>query len=601
MTKKNNQLVMPLLVAGLTFLTACVDSRYDLSDLDTSIGIGSDEGFILPTCSTKEIYLDDFLELNNSGSVVVKDNEKDDDYGDYMFQQRGEKVDPTHPSIDKISINNGESTNISVRIGISDLPADYDSLPIGSPLSDVPNSISERILTFNYEDSHPEEIKSLKMAETEGSIDINITFTEDMNGFISNFKTFNVELPQYMEFDVANTSVGEYELSGNILKFKNVKTDKPLTIETRIKKLYFTEGDEYNQLKFSEENITMTGDIKVDATYDEIKKGNGNINNLMINSTMSVNGLTIVSGNGSFKPKIEMNDLGDVQIEDLPDFLTNEDVVIDLYNPQVVVNIESDLPVSGFMDGIITAKKKDGTEISVDIPKLKINAVKENEGISNIMICRQEMASSEYTDQQIVPNLSDIIASLPNASTISFKVEAEVESVGESTFDLGKEYTMQPSYRIESPLDFGKNARIAYTDTLSGWNDNIKNLEFADKTYVRMTANIENRIPAYLTMDAHAIDVNGNKIDNLKVTVDSNIKASEDGSTSETTPIGITIEQKEANTLKDVDGIIFSIKAAASDGNNVIEGITLNAKKHCLLAKDIKVMLIGQVIIKSDN
>ena len=600
MKKKNNQLLMTLSVMGLMAFTACVDANYDLSDLDTTIGIGSDEGFTLPTSSTKRIFLDDFLKLNDSESVVVKDNEEDDDYGDYVFLQKGDDVDPVHPSIDEVAISDGESTDIPVKIEISNLPADYDQLPTGSTVQGTANSISEEIQVFIYKDTHPEEITSLKTAETEGSVDINITFTEDMSEFISNFKTFEVEFPQYMVIDVKSTSQA-CEVSSNILKFKNVPTNKPLTIEAYIKKLYFTELDERNNLAFDSENITMKGNIKVDATYDDILKGNGNIDNLLINSTMAINDLTIVSGNGCFNPKIEMNDLGNVQIEDLPDFLTNEDVVIDLYNPQVLVNIESDLSVSGFMEGNLIAKKKDGTEISIDIPKLKINAAKENEGISNIMICRQEMDFSEYTDHQVVPKLADIIEALPYINTISFKVEAKVETLDESTFELGKKYTMQPSYSIETPIDFGKDARISYTDTLSGWNEGIQHFDFTNMAYVRVTANIENRIPAYLTISAHAIDVNGKKIDNLRVAVDSDIKASKDGINPEETPIVITIDQKDANALKAVDGIIFSIEAAASDGNNAIEGITLNAKKHSLLAKDIKVTLMGKVILKSDD
>ena len=597
MTKKNKQLLMFLSAVGLMAFTACSDDKYDLGDLDTTIGIGSDDGLTLPTSSTKQIVLDDLLELNNSETVIIKDN------GDYMFHQQGDDADPAHPNIDKISISKGGTSDVPVNIKFSALPADYESLPVGSPLSGTAGSIYEEIQTFDYKDTYPEEVKLLKSADTEGSMEINIMFTEDLNGFISSFKTFDVEFPQYMEIDVQSTSQDKYDMSGNVLKFVNVPTNKPLVIKAEVKKLLFVELDERNKLTMDKENIIMKGDIKVNVTYDDAVKGNGNVNNLQINSTMALNNLTIVSATGCFSPKIEMADLGGMTLDDLPDFLTDENVVVDLYNPQIVINIESDMSVPGFLKGVLVAKDQNGNEMSrVNVPEMSINAVENNGGKSKILICRRSegIDYSEYTDVKEVDNLSDIVHKVPY--TISFETEARADdSRDDSHLMFGHDYTITSSYSMEAPLAFGKDARIVYNDTLDGWNDDIQDYEFADNSYLRVTTDMENRIPAYLLMSAQAIDVNGNYIDNLKVEIDKTIAASEDGVTPKTTPLVITIKQKAPNALKIVDGIVFTIEAMASDGTNTVEGITLNAKNHSLLAKDIKITLVGKVIIKSDD
>ena len=145
-------------------------------------------------------------------------------------------------------------------------------------------------------------------------------------------------------------------------------------------------------------------------------------------------------------------------------------------------------------------------------------------------------------------------------------------------------------------------AWIVYNDTLDGWNEDVQDLEFASNAYVRVTADIENCIPTYLTMKARAIDVDGKEMSDVKVTVDGNIAASEDGNTPKSSPITIKIEQNGKNGLKNLDGIIFSIEASASEGGNTpIVGQTLNAKKHSLTAKNIKVTLVGKLVVKSDD
>ena len=45
-----------------------------------------------------------------------------------------------------------------------------------------------------------------------------------------------------------------------------------------------------------------------------------------------------------------------------------------------------------------------------------------------------------------------------------------------------------------------------------------------------------------------------------------------------------------------VDGIAVRIEGAATDDNNSVVGVTLNANKHTLTAKDIVIKLIGKII-----
>lgn len=158
---------------------------------------------------------------------------------------------------------------------------------------------------------------------------------------------------------------------------------------------------------------------------------------------------------------------------------------------------------------------------------------------------------------------------------------------------------MQPAYRVEAPIAFAENAQIVYKDTIDEWHEDIEDFELSDNSYITFTANIENRVPAYLTLSAYAIDVDGQRMgdDEIKVEVSNTVIASADGATSSETPLTIRVSQNDGRALSRLDGLVFDVTASASDGGaNPVEGMTLNSEKHFLIARDIKIKLVGTLI-----
>ena len=43
---------------------------------------------------------------------------------------------------------------------------------------------------------------------------------------------------------------------------------------------------------------------------------------------------------------------------------------------------------------------------------------------------------------------------------------------------------------------------------------------------------------------------------------------------------------------------MFTIEGSAKENGNIIEGVTLNAYKHTLVARDIVVKVVGKMIIE---
>lgn len=150
---------------------------------------------------------------------------------------------------------------------------------------------------------------------------------------------------------------------------------------------------------------------------------------------------------------------------------------------------------------------------------------------------------------------------------------------------------------------FDEGARIVYNDTIDGWTDDLEDIDLMAGSAIELTANVENKIPAYLTVSATAIDVQGKPIpeNRIKVEVSSVINASEDGKTPVVTPLKIRLTEGEPGSVALVDGLTFRIEAASGEeGAKSIVGQTINAYNHTLKARDIKVRLVGKIIVNKD-
>ena len=348
--------------------------------------------------------------------------------------------------------------------------------------------------------------------------------------------------------------------------------------------------------KKNEGKVNMKGEIETSISFDEINANVTSIpSDLHLSAVMKMDDITITSAKGKFNPDIDLGNLGNIKINDVPDFLTGDDVNVNLHNPVIELEINSDIAVTGKVSGTIVATFDNGKpNRSVDIPKMTI---KPNAN-TRICICkhREGVDATNYDEVVEVPNLSDIFATIPK--TIKFDADASADATQEAEVKLGYPYTITPKYNITAPLAFDAGANISYTDSFDGWNEDIEDCEFAEGTYIELTADIENKLPAYLDVNADAIDVYGNKMsqDLIEVKVSKSIAASTDGVQAKTTPITITLREKKSGMLKKVDGLEYNIKLAAGEGNNAIVGKNINAYNHTITAKNIKVKLVGKII-----
>lgn len=582
-----------MFMAGAFVLSACTDNDYDFNEIDATIGIGGGD-LSIPGGSTDVIMLDDVLELEGTECVKIKEN------GDYVFAQEGDDAEASHPLIERITIMERNSTGYNIPFTL-----DARAKRLGKRASGTANTITANgtIRFFEYHGDKPEEVKALDKATVSDAFELKIMFSSALSQNISTLEDLSISFPAYMTLSDLTAS-SNYTYDNTKLDFTNVPTNKTLTIRGKIAELDFDSKDKtLGSLGINGNTINMTGNIVVNASLNMPSTVNiSEVSNFYISSDMTLGQLVVTGATGQFDPEIALNDLGNVTIDDVPDFLTDGNVVIDLYNPQILLSVYNDMDVPGFVEGTLTATK-DGRETArVSIPEIGIKPIGETQdGWTNICICRRadEINAGEYDEVVEVSNLSDLIRTIPD--NVSFSASARADNSKVATIELGHSYTVKPKYEIEAPLTFDKDARIVYTDSIDDWNEDIEEFELAEGSYITLTGTIENRVPVYLTLTAKAIDVDKNIIgtDEIEVIVSNTIVASADGETSTETPITIKLVQNKKGAMKKLDGLVLTFAGDATspeDGTSSVTGKTLNANNHFIVARDIKIRLTGKII-----
>ena len=587
--KKKQMKASLLLVSLLTLgflVTGCTNDDYDFDQIDATMGFGSGE-LEIPASSTMNIPLSDILELEEGGSVKIAAN------GDYLFQLTGSEASSASPMISPIVLR-GNSYSNTLTLNASS--AAKGTRAAGSHLSFV----SPKELMFKYNGTDA-AVKSLKSAEVAGEIELKINLTlGGLSSAITNINKVTLTLPGYLQISrVEDNGNGVPMVNGSKITVENVSTSSNLRLTIKAKKLDFANQDAYGKVV-----IGNNGSIKMDGYFDlgiEAHVTGVPTSALTIGANVNVNDITLKSATGIFDPEINISSLGDVTVTGVPDFLSEDGVRADLENPQIILSIHNDMDAAAKVSAKVISTKNGQNLATVQLPEMNIYKTTVAP-VTKICICRHntEELTAQYgaANVYVVSNLATLINQhIPDHVQIT-DVETKADLSQEMTIEFGRNYNVVPSYEIYAPLAFAEDAVIEYADDFDGWNDDLDDLELSEGTYVRLTADAQNLVPATLIVEATPLGLEGTDISNLiEVNVKKGtVKASADGVTAVNSPLEIELREKVKGGLQKLDGLSYKVKGKASHDGTTVTGINLNSKKHTLKLENIKVKLVGKVI-----
>ena len=587
---KKKQMKASLLLASLLTLgfsvTGCTNDDYDFDQIDATMGFGSGE-LEIPASSTMNIPLSDILELEEGGSVKIAAN------GDYLFQLTGSEASSASPMISPIVLRGNSYSN---TLTLNANSAAKGTRAAGSHLSFV----SPKELMFKYNGTDA-AVKSLKSAEVAGEIELKINLTlGGLSSAINKINKATLTLPGYLQISSVNgNGNGVPMVNGSKITVENVSTSRNLQLTIKAKKLDFANQDAYGKVV-----IGNNGSIKMDGYFDlgiEANVTGVPTSALSIGANVTVNDITLKSATGIFDPEINISSLGDVSVTGVPDFLSEDGVRADLDNPQIILSIKNDMDAAAKVSAKVISTKNGQNLATVQLPEMNICKTTVVP-VTKICICRHntEELTAQYGAANVyeVSNLATLINQhIPDHVQIT-DVETKADLSQEMTIEFGRNYNVVPSYEIYAPLAFAEDAVIEYADDFDGWNDDLDDLELSEGTYVRLTADAQNLVPATLIVEATPLGLEGADISNLiEVNVKKGtVKASADGLTAVNSPLEIELREKEKGGLQKLDGLSYKVKGKASHDGTTVTGINLNSEKHTLKLENIKVKLVGKVI-----
>ncbi len=614
-----------LLGAGM-LVTSCFED--DINDVDMTIGPSID--LTIPVGSTGSIYLRNIIETDG----VIQ--EMDD--GTYCVRSGG-PTNHTSIEIGNMDIEKPTIKDIDTEIGLQD----FFSGVRGVQKAGIPNECSYVIdenkanyylLLEKSSATIPDDVISVSHVTCyENKLTMTLVVS-GFNSFVTNvwIKGFKLRMPVDFEFSDPKF-MGERVLrrDGNDLMLTDNENGRKfevkngqLTMDFEVTFTGLKTGDRFifkdQKISFQRSEISVGGTfcIKKDDGLDmtkltvaELQKIQAEGLHSVLAEKITMNGPARFANNfvmrrfsGELQYKID--DVDPIKLEDLPDFLNDKGVVLDLDNPMFLVNARYEF-AAGLRTAItLTSKYTDasrfeGGELPSPVKKETGNVTLESHNGSAICYFAEKEATSlpsEYPGAKWhkVEGLSDLVWKIPDEITI------DVAPVSMNANDVEiKDYVVDVDYEVYAPLAFGEKFKLVYSGTETGLAEDFEDMEDVEDMDVSLNvkADIKSDLKAGFTLTLIPLDKDGNQLEDLAA-VEINYVP---GQTSNAVDFGLTPQHGKKvsdillgrNGAKQLDGIKYVARI-----ENPVVGEALSSSNNISL-HNIKVRIKGKASIDVDE
>ncbi len=593
MSLQNN---LTYLLSGMAMLsaavsvTSCLNEDYDLTkDIDTNISIDGD--ISAPLGNSEFILVDDFLNLGNDAADVLKT----DTSGNYYVSVtgRGASSDVELPFLsfsDELVTDGG----YIAKIRKSELPLPSSGTVPAEQYTKHFN-VSSTPMTVN--EDVPHEIRAVKDAEVSGVVKISLTVTTGK----ATLSDLIIDFPEYLEFADVKDAGLNFNPDGNLLTIKSPQ------ISTMAKNYYLNVvGIDFDKIPSgqgflpSQHKIVLNDEIKLSAfDVNAVLSDFGTTveaipNEIVADIDLSISSLIVKTALVKVDPDIVIDPFIS-NVGELPDFLSGDDVVLDLYNPVLKLNIDNRTPLKLNLNAdIMSYKGADHRTAHVGNANGGEAIALTPSGMNRLYISRTGEGVPTGFSSVVVPDFSSLISIVPDRIGVeNIDVEAADEFV---TLISGGRYNVVYDFELAAALAFGKDVKIVYSTDFTGWNETFNPNDESFALEIRdadVKFDFVNMIPMTISLDAAAIDVDGNVIPGIKVTLNGDIPA---GSVEKPSTSALTLNlEGSAEQMRKLDGLRLNL--TGSDPGTM-SGVCLN-KNQGVQFKNMKIRLQAKMDIES--
>lgn len=557
---------MPLIAGMVTAIavTGCIDDKYDLSDIDTTVKVNVDN--LTVPVNIDEITLKSIFDLKDDSKIKEID-------GVYAFVEDG-TFDSKEVRIDAIHV---ASPNIKPTTAEIHLPANLPAVSLdGKELTfDVGGESTDfTASTSNVSSS----IVALNHAGTTFSLDIVIA-VNGLEGKVgtTRLRGLEMQLPRGLEIAEAN---GRYDAQTGVFTVGDVTS-----AGSSVKLTFNVTGIDFNKagvtydyarhyMSFSD-RLSLKKAVLVFQPSDILVPLNQLPSSFKLVTSFNMSDININSFSGRVKYDIDGFNISDVNLTDLPDVLTQAGTDIRIANPQIYVSLTN--PVNRYalkaQTGLTITSYRDNQvagSYSLDAP-----GVFNVEGVPGVLDYNYYLSPSTvttlypgYPDARHVgySSLSNVLSGdgIPTRLSINFDnpciPEQNVNDISLGT-SLG---VVKGKYTFFAPLQLGAGSTVVYTDCMDGWSS--EDLDYVTIQTLEVNMNVTTNVPIALRLTGYPVDKDGKQIGNVEID-GADINANADNQ-----PVKLRI----TGEVKGIDGIRFTARAeAAADGKALAPGMTI--------------------------
>lgn len=541
---------------------SCVDNKYDLDkDIDMTVNVGG-EYLTIPAGSSDTAYLSKIIEVEE-GDILQPDATtrvyhltKKDDINVEPTTVKEVTVGATTTDLEAIEIVN----NTGVSFSEAEVSADITT---SGDFEATANDIDEAL----------KELGSLRVKTP---VDLNLTIDFNISGGDLTFNQvkankLKIVFPDYIVFkDDEGIQDNELILDEEVLSVNGSSYTRTLKVEG----YKFGDAADSGRKPNAEGSLTIEGNISMEG--DVVTSGISGTGALALVPKAVLEEMNINSVTGVIQPKIEA-ETTKIELNDLPDFLKDEDTRLDITNPVILLKADNPLETDVEIDAVLTPKKNN---VNIEGHEVKIgtgygqNKVALIPGTNIIALSRTGDCSIEGVTENIkVEDINNLLETIPD--DIDVNLQPIVRNENYYNAELGKEYDLPASYEVDVPLSFEQGLNIVYNDSVQDLNKDLNDLDKVSLKNAKIMLSVDNAIPLKLQLKAENVqikDVYGNELTAVKKTMEEDkqyVAESTDGEKPATSELVLSLTSDDTAFLSKIDRICFKITAVPGSATGV--------------------------------
>lgn len=526
---------------------SCVDNKYDLDkDIDMTINVGG-EHLTIPAGSSDTAYLSKIIEVEE-GDILQPDATT----RVYHLTKKDDiDVEPT--TVKEVTIS--ETTT---KLEETKIVKTTSSL-INEDVTEGINTLGDFKAESNNIDEALKELGAL-YAKTPVDLILTIDFANTGDLSFAKVKANNLKIifPDYIVFKAEKGIQGhELILDGQVLFENGSSYSRTLKVEG----YKFSENAGAGR-KPNEGTLTIEGVISMEG--EVVTSGVSGTGTLSLVPKTVLREMTANSVTGVIQPEIKA-ETTNIELNDLPDFLKDEETRMDITNPVILLRAENQLETPVEVDAVLTPMKGnaqiDGKEVKVGSGYGKTPVVLAS-GKNVIALSRTGECTIEGVTSNVkVEDINNLLETIPD--DIEVDLQPVVRNEGYYTAELGRAYEMPSSYEVDVPLSFEQNLNIVYNDSVQDLNKDLNDLDKVILKKANVLLTVDNAIPLKLQLKPENVlikDVYGNELTAVKKTIEEDkqyVTESTDGEKPVTSELVLNLTSEDTAFLSKIDRICF--------------------------------------------